>query len=104
MATVSPAVNARWTDGQVVAIGAGSLASTAYGADLTVLLSPSNDCWYTVGVATPTALKAGAGSKFLGKGQENQVFLPKGQLVAVIQDAAVTGTLSITPLNPQVGG
>lgn len=86
-----------YANGQAVAVGASSAASTVFDAnfDRVVSLSSSTACWYQIG-ATPTAI-AGAGSEYLPAGiPPHLVYVGAGNKIAVIQ-ASAGGTISMVP-------
>lgn len=80
--------------GQNLTIGAASVPSAAFGAQTyAIRITASGNCHITLGVGTPVAvatdlmLKATDPAAFLRVGT--------GEKLAVIQDAASTGTLNI---------
>lgn len=87
-----------WANGQAVSVGGGSLQSAAFDTkfDRLVMVSTDGNCWIAVG-ANPTA-SAGAGSMYVSaSAQPFPVYVPAGDLVAVIQDGAATGKCSLIP-------
>lgn len=78
-----------WANGQVVAVGASSAASTAFNATFNTLveLSATTNCWYTVALS-PTAAAHTAGNQYLTAGAVRYVYVPAGWLIAVIEDTA----------------
>lgn len=80
--------------GQIVAIGAGALSSTAFSQGYTVAcITATSNCWYRVG---GTAAAHTAGSDYLPAGIKWQVKMPANATISVIQDAAA-GYLAVMP-------
>jgi hypothetical protein len=78
----------------VLALGAASVQSVAIPAFITeVRLSSSGNCWVAFGTS-PTAAAAD-GSIYIAAGQPEYFRVSPGQKVAVIQDGAATGNLSV---------
>ena len=91
-----------WANGQVIALGAGNVQSSAFDAtnDRIVFCSVGGastvvGCWVTVGTA-PVA-SVGAGSMWVGQsGGPLPVYVPAGMLIGAVQ-GATAGTLSMIP-------
>lgn len=78
-----------WANGQVVAVGAASVASAAFDTtnDRIVMVGVTSTTWITVGTA-PVATK-GAGSIPINAGAlPTPVYVPTGMAIAVLQDSA----------------
>lgn len=90
-----PALTYDWANGQVVAIGSGSLQSAAINSNFVVTLTATSDCWFAVG-SNPTAQANTAGNDFLPAGTKWTLSILKGQKIAVIQNAS-SGNLVILP-------
>lgn len=83
-----------YPNGQIVAIGAGALASTAFAAGNTVvMITASSNCWYRV---NGTAAAHTAGSDYLAAGQKFMLKIPPAATISVIQDSAA-GFLAVMP-------
>ena len=86
----------------VVAIGATSAQSAAFGAHTheirvaLALVALSTGCWIKIG-DDPTA-SVGDGSIYLPPGEPEYFHVSPGQKVAVIQDGASTGNLSVAEM------
>ena len=86
-----------WNSGQVVAIGASSVASAILNTSLDTVadITATSSCWIHVDT-TPTAASAVAGCMFLSAGEPRMIYVPANQKVAAIQ-AQTSGTLCIIP-------
>lgn len=79
---------------QIVAIGTGALASTAFAqGNNVVCLTATSNCWYRV---NGTAAAHTAGSDYLAAGQKFVLKIPVNGTISVIQDSAA-GFLSVLP-------
>ena len=85
--------------GQVLAIGAASVRSTQLAAGLW-RISGSGDIWFIQGGNACTALKATATSGYLAAGAIEVALVTDATdgYIAIIQDGAETGNVSITPI------
>lgn len=83
---------------QNITIGAASVQATnAFGATTCdIRIVATGNCWVNIG-ASPTAT-AGANSFYLPLGQIEYLHVNPGQKIAVIQDAASTGTFNVAEL------
>lgn len=80
--------------GQVVAIGAGALSSTAFAQGYNVVcITATSNAWYSIG---GTAAAHTAGSDYLPLGVKWKVKMPQGATISVIQDSAA-GFLAVLP-------
>lgn len=80
--------------GQNLTIGAASVPSTAFGTQTyAIRITTSGDCHIALGFGTPAAV----GTDLKLKASDPAAFLrvSPGEKLAVIQDAAATGTLNI---------
>jgi|SRR5215475_1910389 len=81
---------------QNVAIGAASAASTALSAEtFQIRIAATGNCHFRVGDGAPTAL---ATDSYLPSGVVEYITVTPGQKIAVIQDGAATGNLSVTEM------
>ena len=83
--------------GQVLALGAASVASAAVGQNTSIVrLVASGACHVDIG---PTPVATAATGMYLAPSREGEYFrIGVGEKVAVIQDGAATGNLYLTEM------
>lgn len=88
----SPSLN--WGNGKMVPVGAASAQSDTFNpsGDALVWVSVTTDAWITVGnagaVTGAAVAQKAAGSSFIGAKTGQWVYVPAGQVIAVLQDSA----------------
>ncbi len=82
---------------QIVAVGAASAASTTFGSQTRqIRIATTGACHFRIG--QPSATTAVATDPLLPTGVVDYVTVGPGQVLAVIQDGASTGNISITEI------
>lgn len=86
-----------WNNGQVIVTSGSSAASSVFDAnnDRLVEASASAALYYTVGPSA-SAVKGAAGTQYMAAGSLRYIYIPKGAVVAAIQDTAA-GNMMLLP-------